>query len=216
MKESSGINAEQLAMESGERSGRAIALRQKQGLVMVQKYFDNYSRTKKLTYKFILSQLPQVFDVERAVRVLGDAFLQEHFSVPVMGPMVDAATGQPAIDPMTGQPVMGPQIDPNTGQPMMQIDQQVVVTTINEVLNDVELGNYDVAIGESAQNETVRLANFMTLTEMQQAGVPIPPDVFVEESSISSASKKKIMAAIQQMQTAGARPPAPKSKGKQP
>lgn len=209
MKESSGINAEQLAMESGERSGRAIALRQKQGLVMVQKYFDNFSRTKKLTYKFILSQLSEVYDVERAVRVLGDAFLQEHFSVPVMGPMVDPATGQAIVDPMTGQPAMVTQIDPMTGQPQMQVDKNAVVQTVNEVLNDSELGNYDVAIGESAQNETVRLANFMTLTEMQQAGVPIPPDVFVDESSISAGSKKKIMAAIQQMQTAAqnAQPP---------
>ena len=201
MKTESGINAEQLAMESGERSGRAIALRQKQGLVMVQKYFDNLSQTKKIMAKFVLSQLAQVYDVERAVRVLGDAFIQEHFSVPVMGPMI-GPDGMPMVDP-AGQPVMGPQIDPMTGQPQMQVDQNAVVMTFNQVLNDADLGLYDVAIGESAQNDTVRYANYLTLTEMAGAGIPIPPDVLVEESGISASSKQKILAAIQNAQAAG-------------
>ncbi len=209
MKTESGINAEQLAMESGERSGRAIALRQKQGLVMVQKYFDNLSQTKKIMAKFVLSQLAQVYDVERAVRVLGDAFIQEHFSVPVMGPMV-GPDGKPMLDPM-GQPMVGPQIDPMTGQPQMQVDQQAVVMTFNQVLNDADLGRYDVAIGESAQNDTVRYANYLTLTEMAGAGIPIPPDVLVEESGISASSKQKILAAIQNAQAAGVAAP-PKKK----
>lgn len=210
MKTESGINAEQLAMESGERSGRAIALRQKQGLVMVQKYFDNLSQTKKIMAKFVLSQLAQVYDVERAVRVLGDAFIQEHFSVPVMGPMI-GPDGMPMVDP-AGQPVMGPQIDPMTGQPQMQVDQQAVVMTFNQVLNDADLGLYDVAIGESAQNDTVRYANYLTLTEMAGAGIPIPPDVLVEESGVSASSKQKILAAIQNAQTVGATQPRGQSK----
>ena len=210
MKTESGINAEQLAMESGERSGRAIALRQKQGLVMVQKYFDNLSQTKKIMAKFVLSQLAQVYDVERAVRVLGDAFIQEHFSVPVMGPMI-GPDGMPMVDAM-GQPMQGPQIDPMTGQPQMQVDQQAVVMTFNQVLNDADLGLYDVAIGESAQNDTVRYANYLTLTEMAQAGIPIPPDVLVEESGVSASSKQKILAAIQNAQAAGVT--APKGKPK--
>lgn len=211
MKEESGINAEQLALESGDRSGRAIALRQKQGLVMVQKFFDNLSQTKRITYKFMLSQLSEMYDVEHAIRVMGDAFIQEHFSVPVMVPVTDPATGQPIMDPSTGQPATMPQIDPATGQPAMQVDQQAVVKTFNEVLNDADLGVYDIAIGESAQNDTIRYANYLTLTDMAGAGIPIPPEVIVEESGLSSSSKQKILAAIQNAQAAAKTAPPKKA-----
>lgn len=198
MKESAGINAEQLALESGERSGRAIALRQKQGLVMVQKLFDNLSRSKKTIGKFILSQLSAIYDVDSAIRVLGDAYIKEHFSVPVMAP---------GIDPMTGQPGMIPQLDPNTGELAMQIDTEAVANTFNAVLNDAELGVYDVAIAEAAMSETFKFANFETVKEMAAAGVPVPPDVLIEESTISEGSKRKIVAAIQNMQAAQAKEP---------
>lgn len=198
LKEASGINADLLAMqEGGQASGRAISLRQRQGLVMVQKVFDNLSQTKWILGKFILSQLAQVFDLESAARVLGEAFVTENFSRPVMSPMMNPMGGGPLVGP-DGQPMMGPQVDPMTGQPRMEIDQERLVQTLTTVLQDSGLGKYDVAVGESATNETVKYANYTTLLDMASKGVPIPPDVLVEESQISNASKQKIKASIEQ------------------
>lgn len=192
MKEALGINTDLLAAtEGGQQSGRAIALRQKQGLVMVQGIFDNLSRTKRLLGRFILSQLKSVYDVQTVVRVLGDAFIQEHFSIPV-------------TDPMTGQPV----IDPRTGAPATQIDQQAVVQSINSVLNDAELGLYDVAVGENVSSETIQYGNYLELTELAKSGVPVPPEVMIEESNISESSKKSILGAIQQAKQAALVAPA--------
>lgn len=197
MKQSSGINADLLALqEGGTDSGRAIALRQKQGMVMVQKLFDNLSQTKRLLGRLILSQLSEIYNMDSAIRVLGDAFLTENFSVPVMQPIIDPASGQPIIGP-DGQPAQGPVIDPNTGQPQMQIDKNAVVQTFTRVLVDTELGKYDVSIGEAASSETVRFGNYMTLLDMAKNGIPVPPDVLVDESMISSGSKAKIQKAIQ-------------------
>lgn len=187
--ETSGINTDLLAMqEGGQDSGRAIALRQKQGLVMVQDIFDNLSRSKRLLGRFILSQLNNVFDVGNAIRVLGDAFLRENFMVPVV---------------VNGQP----QLDMATGQLQMQVDQEMVVNTFNQVLQDENVGNYDIHIGESAQNETIKFANYMVLMDMAKQGIPIPPEILIEESLISSANKQKIVAAIEAQQKAMAQQP---------
>lgn len=195
MKEISGINTDLLAQaEMGSDSGRAIALRQKQGLTMVQGLFDNLARTKEIVGKFILSQLSEMYTVESAMRVLGESFIQENFSVPVMQPVVDPATGQ-AI----GQ---APVIDPMTGQPAMQVDQQAAAAAFNKVLNDTELGDYDVAVGETVASESTQFANFMMISELQQQGMPIPPDVLIDESLLPQSSKNRIKAAIQAAQAA--------------
>lgn len=204
MKQSSGINADLLAMqESGVDSGRAIALRQKQGMVMVQKLFDNLSQSKRLLGRLVLSQLSEIYNIDDVVRVMGEAWIQENFSEPVMGPAIDPNTGAPMLD-QTGQPMMVPQMDPMTGQPQMQVNQKAVVQTIAKVLTDAELGKFEVAIGEAANSETVRYANYLTIQDMAQHGVPIPPDVLVDESPISQSSKAKIQKSIQQMNAAAA------------
>lgn len=201
MREALGIDAEALAIQSDQSSGRAIALRQKQGLVMVQGLFDNLSRTRYMVGKFILSVLPELFDVEKAMRVLGAAFLQKNFQSPV-------------LDPMTQQPM----IDPRTLQPAMQYDQNLAMQTINQVLSDAELGTFDVAVGDNISSETIRIANFTELQELAQAGYPIPPDVLVEESTLPDATKKRLMSAFAAQAAAGEaegqQKPKPKGKGK--
>lgn len=216
IKEASGINDDLLSMGENQASGRAIMLRQKQGLVQIQKIFDNLSQTKRILGRFVLSQLGKVYDVETAMRVMGEEFCTTNFVKPVMAPMINPVSGQPVPDPTTGQPAMGPQMDPGTGQPVTQYDEPSCKAYFNSVLMDAELGKYDVAVGEGASSETVKFANFMTLKELAQAGIPIPPEVIVEDSSLSQVSKEKIKAAIAQQQQAAAMgagmPPPPPTK----
>lgn len=193
MKESSGINAEMLAMQTGEaKSGRAIALRQKQGLVMVQSLFDNLSQTTRLLGKFILSHLGDVFDVAEAIHVLGDAFVKDNFSEPKL---------MDQVNPQTGQPEKAPQLGPD-GKLVMEVNKERVVQTFNQVLSDATLGKFEVAVGESISNETLKYANYMVLMDMAEKGIPIPPDVLVDESMLSNASKEKIKSYIEQQQQA--------------
>lgn len=193
MRESLGINTEALAVQEDQKSGRAIALRQKQTMVMVQGIFDNHARTRRPIGQFILAMLPELFTVEKAMRVLGEAFLSKNFQTPV-------------LDPMTGQPA----IDPRTMQPMTQYDQNAAMQTINQVLNDTELGLYDVAVGENVSNETIQMAQFMELKEMADMGLPIPPDVFIEASSLSNSTKKKVLSSFAAAQAQAAITPTQK------
>ena len=182
MKEISGVNTDLLAMnENGQASGRAIALRQKQGIVMIQRILDNFSHTKKILARFLLSQLGELYTVDTAIKVAGDKFVQSNFSYPVM------TTGE------RGEQI--PVMD-ESGEMVMELDEEAVAATFNKVLNDTSVGRYDVAVGESVNSETVKYANYTLLTDLLERGYPIPPDVIVEESLLSTASKEKIKKAV--------------------
>lgn len=184
LKESSGVNPDLLANSDNDQSGRAILLKQKQGLVMVQEMLDNYAMTKKTLGKFMLSQLGEIYTVETAVKVLGESFLMKHQEFQ-----------KPKADEM-GMPIMNPM----TRQIETEVDQEMANEIINAVLNDPNIGNYDVTIGEGAYSETVRLSNYMTLVDMASKGIPIPPDVLVGESMLPQGTKQKIVASIEQAQ----------------
>lgn len=184
-----GINADLLAVqEGGQSSGRAIALRQRQGLLMVQELFDNLSRSRMLAGKFLLTQLSEIYDTETAKKVLGEAFLRRSFPAPT----------QQVQDPRTGQVIEMPIPGPD-GQPM-PYDMELADMSIAEVLSG-DLGTYDVSVGESVSSETIRLANMSDLKEMATS-MPglIPPDLLIEESMLPQSTKTRILNGLKKQQ----------------
>ncbi len=190
-----GINADLLAAEQGgAQSGRAIALRQRQGLLMVQELFDNLSRSRTIAGKFLLSQMGKMYDTETAKKVLGESFLMENFGEPQMKQDLDPATGQPV-----SVPVRGPD-----GNPVMQLNLEAADAAISEVLSG-ELGTYDVAVGEAVSSETMKMANTADLKEFATTypGL-LPPDLLIEESMLPQSTKTKVLNSIKQAQLAQA------------
>lgn len=182
-----GINADLLAsQEGGAESGRAIALRQKQGLLMVQELFDNLSRTRQIAGRFLLSQLGEIYDTETAKNVLGQAFLEKSFP-PLM--LANPQTGQP--EPMTDE----------DGQPM-SYDDGMAEVAIAEVLKG-DLWKYDVNVGESVSSETIRMAQMAELKEFAAAypGL-IPPEVLIDQSQLPRETKERVTQSIKQAQAA--------------
>ncbi len=194
-----GINADLLAtQQGGADSGRAIALRQKQGLLMVQELFDNLSRSRQIAGRFLLSQLGEMYDTDTATKVLGDAFMRKNFPVLML---MNAETNEQ--EPMKDK----------HGQPMAY-DKDMAELAITEVLSG-ELGTYDVSVGEAVASETQRMAVTAEISEISQTypGI-VPPAVLVRHSQLPEAAKAEILKAIQdaqmaaQMQVrAGAQPP---------
>jgi hypothetical protein len=206
LKEASGVNPDLLATDSKSQSGRAILLKQRQGLVMIQEMLDNFGETKRLTGQFILSQLKEVFTVEAALKVLGDAWVSDNFTVPVnivleRGLQKVANEEQPTeleqsvLLQYPQQPSDQPILD-ESGNLETIVDSDTAIQVVNQVLNDAEIGKYDVAIGEGPYSETIRMANFLDLKELAQQGVPIPPDVLIEMSLIPESQKKSVLESL--------------------
>ncbi len=178
IKTTSGVNPDLLANDSQSQSGRAILLKQRQGLVMVQEMLDNYGKTKKIIGRFVLSQLSEIYTVETAAKVLGEAFIQEHFS----RPQVDE-TGEIVTD--------------ESGNMVEDVDPNELRLILNKILGDESFQRFDVSIGEGPYNETVKYTNYLMLLEMAEKGLPIPPESIINESLLDESQKKKILASIQ-------------------
>ena len=207
LKEASGVNPDLLATDSKSQSGRAILLKQRQGLVMIQEMLDNFGETKRLVGQFILSQFKELYTIELALRVLGDAWVSENFTVPVnhilARGLAKVSQNEMPTDlekqVMLQYPMQDPAVPIQTeaGTLATVIDSDTAKELINKMLNDSELGKYDVMIGEGPYAETIRMANFLDIKELAQQGVPIPPDVLIDLSMIPEGQKKGIMKSLQ-------------------
>lgn len=212
LKEASGVNPDLLASDSKSQSGRAILLKQRQGLSMIQEMLDNFSETKRLIGQFMLSQLKEIYTVDSAMKVLGDAWIAENFTVPiniVLGrALAKEEQGGQLTDVEERVVVSYPNADPRVpvqdedGNLATMVDMDSAIQTVNKVLNDSELGKYDVAIGEGPYAETIRMANFLDLKELATQGMPIPPEVLIEMSLIPEGQKKSIKEALAAQQQA--------------
>ncbi len=72
LKEISGINEELLGQVDKVQSGRAIEAKQRQGVMALQTYMDNMSRTKELGGKKKLELIQNHYTEQRMVRILGE------------------------------------------------------------------------------------------------------------------------------------------------
>ena len=72
----SGIHAELLGTSDKNESGRAMAIRVKQGITALVVLFNNYRYTKEILGKFVLKMLPDLMDAKKLAKVLGPKYMQ--------------------------------------------------------------------------------------------------------------------------------------------
>lgn len=87
-----GIYDSSLGQQSNETSGRAIYARQQQGEIATFNFQDNISNGVKRTYELLIDLIPNVYDTERELRVLGSDGAEDYMVV-----------NQVVFDPSTGE-----------------------------------------------------------------------------------------------------------------
>lgn len=141
-KEVSGVNSDLLAMqESANPSGKAIALRIRQAITILQPSFENFRYTKLLIGQFLFSIIPTLFDSAKLEKVLGQRWLQEN--------------------------------------KMDRVRLDAYLTMIKD-------GKYNVSINEAGAPDTIREETFEDLMQLAQAGVSMPPDLFIDYMNMSN------------------------------
>jgi hypothetical protein len=80
------------------------------------------------------------------------------------------------------------------GQPLDEFSDEDILT----LLNTAELEYYDVEVTESNWSPSMRLSTFMLLSEMAQAGQPIPPEALLEFADMPDTVKQKLMDMLSQ------------------
>lgn len=80
------------------------------------------------------------------------------------------------------------------GQPLEEFSDQDIM----ELLTTTDLDQYDVEVTESNWSPSMRLSTFNLLSEMAQAGQPIPPEALLEFADMPSEVKTKLMGMLAQ------------------
>lgn len=162
------VNPDLMGLQDGSSaSGKAMGMRIRQSVLALSRMFTNYRYTKEIIGGFMLAMIPMMFDVKKAVKVMGTQWMMSF-----------------GLDQMTGQPLM---------------DEGKIAAFLTMIGDS----KYDIVITESG-GMTLRYETFEKLTEMAQAGMPIPPDLVLEYTDIPNTEevKQRINAYAQQQQQA--------------
>jgi hypothetical protein len=174
-----GPNASLLGQLDGAQSGRAIIAQQQAGMAELAPFYDNLKDWTLRVYRAMWNRIRQFWTEPRFIRVTDETEGLEFLGVnqPMMRPVMDPMTGQPAMGP-DGQPAMEPVVDPKTGEPILE--------------NNVGSLDIDIIIDMTPEYASLQQEEFQSLVELAKSGMmQFPPDVLIEASSLRN--KRKII-----------------------
>lgn len=147
--------------QASSQSGIAIQREQEAGLTEQAPLLASFDDWVLRMYRAMADGIKQFWTDEKHIRVTDDENAPRFLVM-----------NEPIIDEMSGQPM----IDPRTGQPAVKnIPSEMDVDLVLDVTPDT-------AVQQEEQ--------FAKLVELVQAGIPFPPDVIIEASSLP---KKRVL-----------------------
>lgn len=140
IKATTGLFDSSLGARGNATSGIQEQAQQRQGDIANFHYADNLTRSIRQAGRCLISMIPNYYDTERVVKIMGDDGKLSHATInqstTVMQPV---PPGQPA--PLSAQQ------DPETGQWMAAVET---------VLHDMSVGEYDVTVKTGPSYSTMR------------------------------------------------------------
>jgi len=154
-------------------SGRAIAFRQRQGLIILRPIFNNFSKMKKRIGSFLLSQLPEFVPPKKMIKVLGKAYIVKNFAEGDEGKLSDEVWSEMAV-----------------------------MSKIREIYKDIAEWKYDVVISVGLENPTMKYLIVGEIESLMEQGIPIPPQVRIKYSALPEGVQKEILGYLEAAQQA--------------
>jgi hypothetical protein len=187
-----GPNAALMGKQGNSASGRAIALSQQGGAMEIGAILDVHRHWRRRVYRAIWSRIKQYWTAEKWVRVSDDERNMRWVGINQPVTLEQKLMEMPPEEAQGIAQQMG----------LMQGDPRLA--QVVEIKNDVGQLDVDIIVEEGQDVATLQIENFETLANLAKAGMPIPPDVLIEASSLRN--KDKI---LEKMKSGGAEPGAP-------
>jgi hypothetical protein len=168
-----GPNASLLGQLTGAQSGRAIMAQQQAGFAELAPIYDSLRDWTLRSYRQMWMRIRQYWTDERYIRVTDEMQAPQFIAV-------NRVTGmQEVLDPQSGQVIM---------QPVME--------------NELARLDDDLIIEDAPDMVSLRQEHFEQITQMAQAGIPIPPEMVVEASSLRD--KRNVLQVMKEAQAQAA------------
>ncbi len=171
---------------SGRISGRAKQLDQQAGTVNLGTLFDGLRDWELRCYRKIWCCIRQFWTDEKWIRVRDDERNLKFVSlnhVKTQGEAYEELLAE--AEKVGGQPPPPP---PNPNAPLLDSNGQPIIEN-----NVVDL-DVDIIIEQAPDIVSIQQEQFAELSQMAQSGLPIPPDVIIEASSLRN--KRQILATL--------------------
>lgn len=155
-------------------SGRAIEAKQQGGLVELQPFFDSLRHWKLNLYRIAWDFVRQFWTYEKWFRVTDSEEMPRYVGLNKPVRMLDLVKAQ------------GVEVDMNSPIPERLAMR---LTEVVAVENDVANLDVDVVLDEGPSWKALAQEQFEQLALMASRGVPIPPDVIIEASSLRNKNE---------------------------
>ena len=192
VKDITGIHDASLGIKSNETSGRAIAMRQKEGDVSTFNFIDNLTRGIRHAGVVLADLIPHVYGAPRILRILG----------PDKTPYNVSVNGAPPQQPPQQQQGLeqAPQQAQNVAQDLIDLTR----------VYDLRLGKYDVIVEAGPSYSTRRMEaadQMMTFVQAFPAAAPVMGDLVAKNLDWPGA--KEIAERLQKLLPAPLQGPSP-------
>jgi hypothetical protein len=173
-----------LGRQGADASGRAVQVRQQAGMTELARVLGRFKDWEFRCYRQMWARARQFWKDPMWIRVTDDLGAPQYVRVNDPVHLVDQQTGQPAIDPHTGQPVL------------------------SHVKNDIAKMDIDIIIDSVPDTATLEQEIFEELSKLAQAYGPqnVPFSLVIEMSSLPKKREliQKLEAFMAQQQAAQA------------
>ena len=170
LKETTGIYDASLGSKGNETSGRAIVARQRQGDTSNFHFVDNMSRAIKHLGRILVDLIPQIYDTDRAIRILGEDMTERVVNIGKYHPDKDGKLYDLSVGKYDVVVDVGPSYETKrteTAQNLLNVIQ--ALPQIGQVMADILMRQLDFPLADEAAK---RIKNYINATT---PGV-IPPD----------------------------------------
>jgi hypothetical protein len=154
-----GPNPSLVGQATSGASGRAIQAQQQAGLAELAPIYDSLRDWTIRVYRAVWERIKQYWTEERWIRITDEEQVAEFVGLNVVQGYMQV------IDMQTGMPTIQPQIQ----NPVAEMD-------------------VDIIIEEAPDYVSLRHEAFEQLSEMAARGIPIPPEMVIEASSLHNKS----------------------------
>lgn len=161
-----GPNPSLLGQQQGQQSGRAIMAQQQAGMAELAPVYDSLRDWTLRCYRQMWMRIRQFWTEERWIRVTDEAEAPQWLAL-------NRQAGMQLIQGPGGIPMLQPQIENSVGE--MDVD---------------------IIIEDAPDYAILRQEEFEQLAQMAQQGMPIPPELLIEASSVRN--KRRILEMLEQ------------------
>lgn len=179
-----GANNALAGKDTAAQSGRAILAQQQGGMVESSTYLDCIRVLSLKVYRSIWARVRQFWNEERWVRVTDNENNLKFVGINRPVTALKMAAQRLGVDPDNLE-----QADPQAVAMLEAFAQDPRSQTVVAIENNLGELDVDIIVDEGMDAPTIAAEQWQELVQLAQAGVPIPPPLLIEASSLRNKDR---------------------------